>query len=393
MDGGAAGSARSLAWTPGEIFQLVRESPEISRSELARRTGLSPTTVASRVESLLERGYLGERGTARAGRKPRALSLNPDWGIVIAAHIGSRHTRVCVVDMTGQILTVEEHAVAAAPDIEDELAWLHEQMEKALAALPGDRPPLRGIGLSVPAPVDASTGQIVGPTLLHSWNSASMTPRFEEWYGVPVIIDNDGTLMARGEHRTVLSGVDSLIYLKLGAAIGCGIVVNRNVHRGHSGGAGEIGHMPIRSEFSRRCICGRDDCLEAAFGGAAIIEHLRERGHDVSSTEEVVALASRADPDALEITRAAGTAIGSAVAVLADFLNPEAIVLGGLLATIEPLTKNLRSAVYARSLPLAVRDVTIRESETAENASTLGAAWTIIDHVFSPAQVNAALEV
>lgn len=389
--GGTSATTRSVAWTSGEIFQLVREAPEISRSELARQTRLSPTTVASRVESLLNGGYLTEQGTSRAGRKPRALSLNAAWGIVITAHIGSRHTRVCAVDMAGEILTVTEYDQAASTDVEATLLWLHERFEEALTSLPPDRPPLRGIGLSVPAPVDAATGELVGPTLLHSWNRVSLAPSFEEWYGVPVIIDNDATLMARGEHRTARPSVDSLVYLKLGAAIGCGIVVNRNVHRGHSGGAGEIGHMPIRSEFSRPCICGRHDCLEAGFGGAAIIEHLRERGHDISTTAEVVQLVNRADPDALEITRAAGEAMGSAVAVLADFFNPEAIILGGRLSAIEPLTQNLRSALYARALPLAVRDTTISASETAENASCLGAAWTIIDHLFSPQTVNASL--
>ncbi len=370
---------------------MIRDNPGVSRSQLARRIGLSPTTVATRVEALLEQGFVNEQGTSKAGRTPRALSVNPEWGIVIAAHIGSRHTRVCVVDMTGELLSVEEHAVEASPSMDDELVWLRARMDDALAALPTGRPPLRGIGLSVPAPVDARTGEIVGPTLLLSWNSATMAPQLEEWYSVPVIVDNDGTLMARGEHRNRMAAVDSLIYLKLGAAIGCGIIVNRNVYRGHSGGAGEIGHMPIRSEFSRPCICGRDDCLEAAFGGAAIIEYLRECGHDVTTTAEVVALTARADPDALEITRTAGRAIGSAVAVLADFFNPQVIVLGGLLATIEPLTKNLRAAVYARALPLAVRDVTITESETAENASSLGAAWTIIDHLFDSRRVDAVI--
>lgn len=369
----------------------MRETPEVSRSTLARHTGQSPTTVGSRMESLLEAGYLVERGTAKAGRKPRALSVNAQWGVVMTAHIGSRHTRVAVVDMSGEILAVTEYEVAAAADIASTLEWLHGRMDEALAGLPKDRPPLRGIGLSVPAPVDAATGQLVGPTLLHSWNSVSMAPHFEERYGVPVIIDNDATLMARGEHRTARQQVGSLLYLKLGSAIGCGIIVNRNVHRGHSGGAGEIGHMPIRSGFSRPCICGRDDCLEAGFSGAAIIEHLRVRGHDISTTADVVQLVNQADPDALEITRAAGEALGSAVSVLADFFNPEAIVLGGRLSAIEPLTKNLRSAVYARALPLAVRDTTISASETAENASCLGAAWTIIDHLFSPAQVNATI--
>lgn len=383
--------ARSVAWTPGEIFQLVLKNQGISRSKLARHTGLSPTTVTSRVGSLLERGYLSEEGTSRAGRKPRALTVNARWGVVIAAHIGSRHTRVCAVDMVGELLTVAEYDVAASDDIEATLLWLRDRVEDALAELPADHPPLRGIGLSVPAPVDAATGQLVGPTLLSSWNQVLMAPRFEEWYGVPVIIDNDATLMARGEHRAAWGSIDSLLYIKLGFAIGCGIIVDGKVHRGHSGGAGEIGHMPIQSDFARACVCGRANCLEASLSGAAIIEHLRGRGHDIHTTADVLHLVNIADPDATELARAAGTAIGNAVAILADFFNPHAIILGGRLSAMEPLVQNVRAAVYGRSLPLAVRDVTIAQSVTGENASTLGAAWTIIDHLFSWDRIDADL--
>lgn len=350
---------------------------------------MSPTTVASRIDQLLERGYLSETGTAKAGRRPRALTVNAEWGIVIAAHLGSRHTRVCIVDMEGRVLTVDEYEVAASDDIDATLDWLHERFEDSLKALPGSRPPLKGIGLSIPAPVDSRTGKLVGPTLLHSWNQVAMAPLFESWYGVPVIIDNDGTLMALGEHRTARSSSRSLLYLKLGAAFGCGIVTNGEVHRGHTGGAGEIGHMPVVTSFTRTCLCGRDDCLEACLGGAAIIEHLRERGQTVATTADLVDLVAGADPDALEVCRAAGTAIGASVAVLVDFLNPETVVLGGRLSMIEPLTQNLRAALYARALPLSISELAIDTTITAENASCLGAAWTIIDHLFSVGSVNA----
>lgn len=166
-----------------------------------------------------------------------------------------------------------------------------------------------------------------------------MAPRFENWYEVPVIIDNDAMLMARGEHRAARASVDSLLYLKLGSAIGCGIIVDGNVHRGYSGGAGEIGHMPIQSDYSRPCVCGRENCLQSSVGGAAIIKHLLECGHDIHTTVDLVQLVDGSDPDAMGLARAAGTGIGSAVAILADFFNPEAIILGGRLSSIEALAR------------------------------------------------------
>jgi predicted NBD/HSP70 family sugar kinase len=160
------------------------------------------------------------------------------------------------------------------------------------------------------------------------------------------------------------------------------------VYRGRSGGAGEIGHFPIETEYGRRCVCGRDNCLEAGLGGAAMIQHLRTEGRDISTTAELVELVQRNDPYALELARAAGTAIGQTLGTLADFFNPELIVFGGRLSQLEVLTHALRWGLYARSLPLSARALTIANSHNRENASTLGAAWMIIDLLLSVDWVN-----
>lgn len=388
--------AKPQSWTAGEFLQLIRDDPEISRSELARRTGLSPSTVANRIEPLLQLGYVTEKGEPnKGGRKPRPLALNSEWGVVLTAHIGSRHTRVGVIDMVGNILSVREFGVAA-PDsnVDEYLEWLESQFLEALESvdLPGGGfNSLRGIGMSIPAPVDISSGELVGPRNFPTWNRALVIPRFADRFRVPVALDNDVTLMALGEHRMHRPDVQNMIYVKLGSAIGCGLVVNGATYRGTSGGAGEVAHMRVETDYPRRCFCGKDNCLEACFGGTGLIEHLRDRGHDVSTTADVIALAEQGDPEALELARAAGIALGESLGVLAEFLSPAQIVLGGRLSELGALTMALKVGVFSQSHPIAVSALTIETSTNGAQASVLGAAWYILDLVLSEDAVNRAV--
>lgn len=388
-------TGRPQTWTAGELMQLIRQHPDVSRSDLARQTGLSPTTIATRIESLLVHGFVTQDSdSTKGGRKPRALTVNPRWGVAVAAHLGARHTRVGIVDMVGNLVLVREHDVAAGDDVEGYLDWLSDEMRSLLDEVrqTSDDPlVLRGIGLSIPAPVDVDSGLLVDPYHFPAWNRLAVVPRFEEKFEVPVVIDNDVTLMALGEHRLHRSDVRDMLYVKLGSALGCGVIVDGKVYRGHSGGAGEIAHLPVQTEFSARCQCGRSNCLEACFGGAALIEHMRNRGHDIRTTAEFTELAESGDPDAVELARAAGSALGETLGLLSEFLNPAQIVLGGRLSQLEILTLALRSGLYARSHPLAARGLTIASSLTRENASILGAAWTIIDLLLSEERINAAV--
>jgi len=383
---------RPQTWTAGELLQLIRQHTGVSRSDLARQTGLSPTTIASRIESLLEVGLLAQDSdSVKGGRRPRALTVHAGWGVVIAAHLGAKHTRVGLTDMVGNLLLVREADIAAGDDIEHYLNWLSAEIRSLLDELQrttSEPVVLRGIGLSIPAPVDVETGQLVDPYYFAAWNRVAVVPRFEEQFGVPVVIDNDVTLMALGEHRVHRTEVRDLLYVKIGSAIGCGVIANGRVHRGSSGGAGEIAHLPVDTEFALRCMCGRNNCLEACLGGAALIEHMRNRGHNITTTAEFIELAQTGDHDAVELARAAGTSLGEMLGLLADFVNPSQIVLGGQLSQLGVLTLALQAGLYARLHPLAARGLTIENSLTRENASILGAAWSVIDLVLSEERVN-----
>jgi len=88
-------------------------------------------------------------------------------------------------------------------------------------------------------------------------------------------------------------------------------------------------------------------------------------------------------PEATALVRNAGRLIGEVLTVLVNFLNPDAIVVGGSLSTAEPLISAIRAAVYERCLPLATRDLEIAVTRGGPDAALLGAGSLLLDAVLS----------
>src|SRR6266480_1340236 len=113
MTGGASGSLGSLReLNRDRVVRTLRELGLASRAELARRTGLSRSTVSSLVAELKEEGLIAERvhqrGPARSsrqsGRPPVLIALTGSAGVVVGVDFGKRHLAVAVSDLAHDVL-------------------------------------------------------------------------------------------------------------------------------------------------------------------------------------------------------------------------------------------------------------------------------------------------
>ena len=88
----------------GAMLGLIRSGQARSRAEIARVTGLSPTTVAQRIDVLIDAGYVREAGmgVSQGGRRPRALEVDPTTGVVCAVDLGSQHATFGLLDLSGR---------------------------------------------------------------------------------------------------------------------------------------------------------------------------------------------------------------------------------------------------------------------------------------------------
>lgn len=378
----------------GGILQLVRSGQATTRGDLAALTGLARSTVAQRVDALLERRLLVPAGDSAStgGRPPGVLSFNKDAGVVLAGDLGATHSRVAVTDLAGAVLTQATHDIAIADGPDSVLSWLQETFDKLLEAS-GHRPDdVRGVGVGLPGPVAFAAGQPVNPPIMPGWDRYPVGERLAERYGVPTLVDNDVNIMAVGEHWVHWRDQAFMMLIKIGTGIGCGIVADGHVHRGADGAAGDIGHIHVPDHDDVVCRCGNHGCLEAIAGGGAMAARLQELGLPCSTGRDVVAQVRAGHPEAVKLIRQAGRTIGGVLATCVNVLNPAVIVIGGDLAEAgEPLLAGIREIVYQRSLPLATGRLHIGASQLGDNAGVTGAAVMVLEQILAPAAIDAQL--
>lgn len=406
------------------VLDLVRSGRARTRPELARQSGLGRSAVAGRVARLLELGLVDERGTAPSsgGRAPRELALRADAGLVLVAPLGASHLTAGVTDLQGRLLACVEQPgdVAEGPEavlgqVDDMLAGLLERLGAT-----ADLPPVRGVGVGLPGPVEFASGRPNRPPIMPGWHDVDVRQRMSQRWGAPTWVDNDVNLMALGElvrrrggapdgaapgspggavggGAAAGAGVADMLFVKVGTGIGAGLVAHGRLLRGSHGCAGDIGHVLAPGGGDVVCRCGNTGCLEAVAGGAAMARRARRLAEDGSSpalaralertgaigVEALVRAAQEGDRASVEMVQAAGRLVGQVLATLVNFFDPGLLVLGGRLgATSDLLLASVRQGVYERSLPLATRDLRVEAALGEGDPGLAGAAAMVLDELF-----------
>ena len=383
-----------------QIIAALRKHDTISRTDIARLTGWSRPKVTTEVGKLTKRGILIEsgEGTSQGGRRPRLLRFNHQLGYIVGVDIGATSMDIAIADLNAQVLARD----CGPADVRDEpldLLGAVKQRVLALLAKLNLRPQqVLGVGVGVPGPVDFIKGILVAPPLMPAWEGFSIRGYFHAFFPSAFIaVDNDVNLMALGELKSGAgTGQEDFIFIKIGTGIGAGIVCNSQIHRGHNGSAGDIGHI-CADHNGPICRCGNIGCLEALAAGPAIADRGTEAAQNGSSptlaqklaangvlrSEDVAAAVREGDRAAIEIVQSSGRAIGDVLAGLVNFFNPSMILVGGGVSNIgNQLLASLRQAVLRRSTALATRELIVSYSPMGGEAGVTGAIHLALEHLF-----------
>ncbi|MCU1528864.1 MAG: transcriptional regulator, partial [Frondihabitans sp.] len=191
-----------VAGSAGDVLRLIRTSDAMSRSTLARTTGLAPSTTSLRVEALVSLGLVREQGSedSRGGRRARRLELDGSAGFVAAVDVGANHVRIVLSDLTGSpLIDSDVSGTGAVPVTEDpretvDALWRRISEMATEAGLDVER--FQGAAISIPAPIEYPSGRIVTPSFRPTWHEADLPGLFAEHTGAPVLVDNDANLIA-----------------------------------------------------------------------------------------------------------------------------------------------------------------------------------------------------
>lgn len=375
-------------------LDLLRDRQPRTRQQLARITGQTRSTVASRVEQLLSTGLVTptQDALSTSGRPRTTFTFNPAARVVLAVDLGATHARVAVTDLATSVLAEHAEPLSIAdgpgPVLDRVLALGTELLARSGRSVSE----LAGVGIGLPGPVDHRSGRPTSPPIMPGWDDADVAGRVRSWHDVPVLVDNDVNIMALGAHATQFPDVDHLLFVKVATGIGAGVVSDGDLRRGAQGAAGDLGHIAVPGREHQPCRCGNAGCLEAVVDGRALAGELTARGIPATSCEDVVTLVRSGDVTACQLVREAGRCLGEVLAACVSLLNPSVIVVGGRLSEAgDHLLAGIRENVYRRSLPLATQHLRIVTCESGGRAGVVGASSMVVEHVLSIEAIEAFL--
>lgn len=368
------------------VLQALYDSAGTSRPELGRVTGLSRATVSSLVADMIAAGLvcedngLAEPENRSMGRPAQPLSLDRFAAYAVGADIGHTHVRVALCDLYGTPVwdQVEGKEVDGAPHETLDLAA--DLIERALRECFVPRERVLGLGVDIASPV-RSDGSLGADGIMPGWAGIRPGAELERRTGLAAQLINDANAGALAEHRYGAGrDTDDMVYVRLSAGIGAGIVAAGRLLLGTGGLAGEIGHLQV-VQAGPVCRCGNRGCLETVASPVAIARLLQDSWGQPITPDDLPRLLAGNSAGALRVLEDAGEAIGRALAGLVTLFNPQMIVIGGdLAATGERLAGPIRHTIARHALPSAVPQVTIVTGELGSSAEVRGAASRVLAH-------------
>jgi predicted NBD/HSP70 family sugar kinase/biotin operon repressor len=385
------------------VVETLRERGTASRAEIARRTGLSRSTVSSLVADLQAHGLVVDHLDGESlpsmptGRPPTLLALDRSAGAALGIDFGHDRIHAAVSDLSRTILaeSVREQDVDnCAVEALDLAAVMVGDLLDEVGLVRGD---VIGVGMALSGPIDHARGAVHETSILPGWAGlevgAEMSRRIG---GLPVHLDNDANLGALAE-VTLGAGREArnALYVMISAGIGAGLIVDGRPYRGRRGMAGEIGHVLV-DESGPICRCGNRGCLETYASGPALVELLRSSRGEELTVAEMVRLAREGDAGCQRAIGDAGRILGRVVAAVCNVFNPEMVVVGGDLGEAGDLLLDpMREAVDRYAIAPAAADAQVVAGELGERAQVLGAlALAILQsehlaaHIAPPAMSN-----
>jgi glucokinase len=308
--------------------------------------------------------------------------------VILGIDIGGAQVRAGMVDDEGAIVASRSIPTPTdldsfLPSLQDAIGWLLEATEAP-----------SGVGVGCKGIIDPESTRVENlPGTLHYLQGLHLRDIVGLPLEVPVYADNDARVaMAAEMVWGAARDHSNVVMLTLGTGVGGAVVVNGRLLRGHSGIAGQLGHITVDPEGSV-CVCGNRGCLETVFSARAIegeawsavhrgcssaLTRLFREQPQLATCRTIFQAAREGDELGHAIvTRAIGR-LAAAIAGLLHVFDPEILIIGGAVADAgADLLVPLQEQVWSRTRGLLRREVPIVEQEVADKSGIVGAAGLV----------------
>lgn len=245
--------------------------------------------------------------------------------------IGGTNTKIGFFNHAGQLISFKSVStlkeLPPAQFIEYIAQESYELISREANILKGD-PRIIGVGAGAPM-ANYYTGSISeAPNL--GWKDVPLKQLFQQYFGIPSVIENDANLAAVGEKKWgVGRDFADFVLITLGTGVGGGLILNNRLYRGNGALGGEAGHIIIPHEKRRLCSCGGMNHLESYLSAKGIKQTIFELTGEHLTIEKLGILFRDNDHRASTIINTIADELANGLASIACVLGPEAFIIGG----------------------------------------------------------------
>ena len=378
-----------------ELKKRLYFNSSLSCAELSVLTNKSLPFTTKFLNELIQEAGVVETGLANStgGRRAHTYSLKPDVEYIVCVAMDQLFTNIGIVDMRNNIIGNVEKIDLPLNDNLQALSQLKNRIVQHIGKSGMAKEKLVGIGIGMPGFVDVKKG--INYTFLPSGNE-SIVSYIQDEIDIPVLIDNDSSLMGLAELRLGEARYHkNAMVINIGWGVGLGMILDGKLFRGHNGFAGEFSHIPVFNENQKICSCGKTGCLETETsllvilekakvglesGKMSILKNLSFENPD-ESVNAIMEAASKGDTFAVELFSEAGYNLGLGISILITLLNPEIIILSGRGAAAGKLwLAPIQQAINEHCIPKVAEDVQLKISPLGQRTNLIGAAALVMEN-------------
>ena len=333
---------------------LVAQGP-LSRTTLGNLTGLSKPTASQLLARLEAAGLVRASGTSagRPGPNAQLYEINGSTAYVAGLDVTPARIRSAVADLTGKVVGSYE-----LPTPGRSAKGTVERVIKAIDGAAGEAGLTRGrlhrVSIGTPGGFDPTTGRLRYATHLPGWHAPHLLDELAAAIAVPLEVDNDVNFAAIAEQRVGhAKDSDNFVLLWGEEGIGAAIVINGRLHRGATGGAGEVAFLPLPgTPLVRNVSRNNAGGFQELAGGEPILRLAREHGLKARTAQAAIAAALQAEGAGDAVLNEFAHRLAVGLAAIVAVVDPELIVLAGGVITAGG--ERLRGLVQDELAELAV---------------------------------------
>jgi glucokinase len=378
----------------------------ISRTGLADELGLSQMAMSRIAGDLFDAGLVEECGLEirenGPGRRQRLLRIRSDGAYSAAIVVSAYSNEIGIVAANGDVLASRAVEVENIADSEAAVATLANALNTLIDENSIPRQRIVGVGIAVAAQLDTENRSVVSSYFL-GWKAFNLAEKVTSITGLPAYAESisNALILAEGSVGAIKKK-RNVIVVRSATMLAASILQHGQLVRGRVHQAGRIGHFQTE-KTALVCSCGSTSCLNCLASGWSVLVRLGKTADQEYQPDNVASYSREIDkliaaqtrqPEDLtakqkksiakqaDILNAAGAVLGHTLEQLNQFLEPEVIIVTGLMSRLDAYRSGINERLGSNlEGKVAQEKILFRELSSVRAAGILA----LKESIYSPA--------